>query len=148
MAYRVQHSDLPDNLLHEPKGAATAVANTVYVADGAGSGSFKNIEFKDVIFDKGTEEDITHSPIDSPLQIHDAGLRRIADRSMADVSTGGTLTSVELNAINKNFKELYDYTQSCNSSVIQVAEAVSNLEQKINSLLSTLREIGILEDNE
>lgn len=39
----VEHSQLPDDLLHEPKGASTAAAGTVYVADGAGSGSFTKL---------------------------------------------------------------------------------------------------------
>lgn len=39
----VEHSQLPDELLHEPKGASTAAAGTVYVADGAGSGSFTKL---------------------------------------------------------------------------------------------------------
>ena len=39
----VEHSQLPDELLHEPKGASTAAAGTVYVADGAGSGSFLKV---------------------------------------------------------------------------------------------------------
>lgn len=39
----VEHSQLPDELLHEPKGASTAAAGTVYVADGAGSGSFEKL---------------------------------------------------------------------------------------------------------
>ncbi len=37
----VQHSTLSSSELHEPKGAATADANTVYVADGAGSGEWR-----------------------------------------------------------------------------------------------------------
>ena len=39
----IEHNELPDELLHEPKGASTAVAGTVYVADGAGSGSFQKL---------------------------------------------------------------------------------------------------------
>ena len=39
----VEHSQLPDELLHEPKGASTAAAGTVYVADGAGSGAFQKL---------------------------------------------------------------------------------------------------------
>ena len=39
----IEHSQLPDELLHEPKGASTAAAGTVYVADGAGSGSFEKL---------------------------------------------------------------------------------------------------------
>ena len=37
----VSHSSLTTTDLHEPKGVSTAVDGTVYVADGAGSGSWK-----------------------------------------------------------------------------------------------------------
>jgi len=36
-----QHANLPDSQLHEPKGVASASVNDVYVADGAGSGTWK-----------------------------------------------------------------------------------------------------------
>lgn len=36
----IAHKDIPDAGLHEPKGVASAVAGTVYVANGAGSGSW------------------------------------------------------------------------------------------------------------
>ena len=36
----VNHSSLTDPYLHEPKGVASAVAGEVYVADGAGSGTW------------------------------------------------------------------------------------------------------------
>lgn len=39
----VEHAQLPDELLHEPKGASTAADGEVYVADGAGAGSFKKL---------------------------------------------------------------------------------------------------------
>ena len=39
----IEHAQLPDELLHEPKGASTAAAGTVYVADGAGSGAFQKL---------------------------------------------------------------------------------------------------------
>lgn len=37
------HSDLTGSDLHEPKGQAGAAANTVYAADGAGSGAHQKI---------------------------------------------------------------------------------------------------------
>ena len=37
----IQHNALTTTNLHEPKGAGTATANTVYLADGAGSGSWQ-----------------------------------------------------------------------------------------------------------
>lgn len=39
----IEHSQLPDELLHEPKGAKKAAAGTVYVADGASSGAFQKL---------------------------------------------------------------------------------------------------------
>lgn len=39
----IQHEDITDPFVHEPKGAAAAVADTVYVADGAGSGTWEKI---------------------------------------------------------------------------------------------------------
>lgn len=39
----IQHSALTTGELHEPKGTAAASADEVFVADGAGSGSFKTI---------------------------------------------------------------------------------------------------------
>lgn len=36
----MDHANIPEAGLHEPKGVSTATAGTVYVADGAGSGSW------------------------------------------------------------------------------------------------------------
>ena len=40
----IEHDSIPNSDIHEPKGADTAAADTVYVSDGAGSGSWKLIE--------------------------------------------------------------------------------------------------------
>lgn len=40
----IQHSAITDPHIHEPKGASTASVDTVWVADGAGSGAFQKIE--------------------------------------------------------------------------------------------------------
>lgn len=36
----IQHKDIAEGALHEPKGVSTAVSGTTYVADGVGSGSW------------------------------------------------------------------------------------------------------------
>ena len=40
----IEHKNLPDSELHEPKGVSSAVAGSVYVADGSGSGDWTNID--------------------------------------------------------------------------------------------------------
>lgn len=39
----IQHSNIPDAQLHEPKGVASAELNTSYFADGSGSGDWKKV---------------------------------------------------------------------------------------------------------
>lgn len=45
---QVQHSALTGSQLHEPKGAAAASVDTVYVSDGAGSGSWRKVAADEV----------------------------------------------------------------------------------------------------
>jgi hypothetical protein len=40
----IQHKDIPDAYLHEPKGVSSAGASTVYVANGSGSGSWSKVD--------------------------------------------------------------------------------------------------------
>lgn len=40
----VQHANIPDSDIHEPKGAASAQPKTLYVANGSGSGSWTKID--------------------------------------------------------------------------------------------------------
>lgn len=37
----IEHRNIPDSELHEPKGASTALVGQVYISDGAGSGSWQ-----------------------------------------------------------------------------------------------------------
>ena len=71
----VDHDALTDPELHEPKGTATAAANAVFIADGAGSGAFNS-----------------HSSFDDP-DIHepkDISTADSGDVYVANGSGGGT----------------------------------------------------------
>lgn len=86
----VNHKDLPNSELHEPKGISTASTGTVYVSDGAGSGTWQdpshaytlnaridNISTADDVYlavpQSGTITKI-YSVIDGVLTAADAGL--------------------------------------------------------------------------
>lgn len=43
----VQHKDIPDSQLHEPKGVSAASSSTVYVANGAASGAWRKLKEAD-----------------------------------------------------------------------------------------------------
>lgn len=44
----IQHRDIPDSELHEPKGVVSASASNVYVATGAATGTWRKITEEDV----------------------------------------------------------------------------------------------------
>ena len=59
----IEHKELPDDLLHEPKGASTAVAGTVYIANGAGAGSFQKLPTTSLDITKETINSLTPAVI-------------------------------------------------------------------------------------
>lgn len=44
----VEHVDIDDPNIHEPKGVSTANADTVYIADGAGSGEWASLTLETI----------------------------------------------------------------------------------------------------
>lgn len=45
---KIQHKDIPDAQRHEPKGVSVASQYQVYVANGAGSGTWKKVDARDI----------------------------------------------------------------------------------------------------
>lgn len=69
----VQHSALTDPQLHEPKGVASASANQVYLADGAGSGIWTDTHILKGYSGFASYQDTTYTSV-SPLAVS-AGVR-------------------------------------------------------------------------
>ncbi len=45
----IEHVDIPDGERHEPKGAAAATIDQVWVSNGAASGAFRTLPFQDTV---------------------------------------------------------------------------------------------------
>lgn len=144
MGLKVQHSELPDNLLHEPKGASTASENTVYVANGSGSGEFKKIDLGIVEFTRGDVDDIIPTDISDSIVIDASGLLQISNGMMTDIPYGTSLTISETDIINKNFRELYEHSQNTNTIVTELKTSIDNLNDKINELITILKTAGVV----
>lgn len=148
MAIKVQHSELTGPLCHEPKGADTAAANTIYIANGSGSGSFQQVPLSIIDFTKTTVTDITPTVIDDAVEIDGTNLTQITNEEMADVPYSAGLTVPGTNALNKNLRELYKYTVNANTRITELNTAITNLNSKVNALLAALRNAGVVEDGE
>ena len=143
----IQHADLPDQFLHEPKGARTAGVGSVYVADGNGSGSFTVLPVSSLDFDAGPLPEVVITPIPTTVDVDGTGLLETDNGVMADVTYVMQVPVQTIQEINKNFKELYvayERLVSIHSALKTDVEALTN---KVNALINTLETIGFI-DNE
>lgn len=88
----IQHSDITDPYVHEPKGASTAPVNSVYVADGSGSGSWSSVGI-DSIDMNAIEAEVQSSLNDGSLEV--TGVGHVTAR-LEDISTPGGFVIVPL----------------------------------------------------
>lgn len=140
----IEHSELPDNLLHEPKGASTAVAGTVYVADGAGSGSFTKLPTTSLDITSVSIYDITPSSIDSTVDMNGESLSQVADGTLTDVQAYVGIPQEITSKINENASELLRLYKNQSQINQQVSNSIAILENKLNEVISALRGVGIV----
>jgi hypothetical protein len=115
----IQHSQIPDNQRHEPKGISTAANRTVYVADGAASGVWRKYTDKDVNFSNKADNlfgwnDVADSLYTnaSPRAINSATRTKLTNNALAaqtDISRLGVLwntgtNSFQINDLNAVYK--------------------------------------------
>lgn len=141
----IQHSQLPDELLHEPKGASTALEGTVYIADGEGSGSFDFLPMSDVAYTRTEVASLTPATITSTVSLDGSSLSQTPDGVLLDVPAQVDVPVAITNKINENAAELlrlYDNQATINS---EVASAIGALENKLNDLITALNTAGVID---
>jgi len=99
----INHVNLTDPYLHEPRGVATAAANKVYVANGSGSGVWKphhHFVGAYIAFDSATPA-YTHDATTSPTVINPTLLTSVVDGFTVTNSPNARLVysnTVDINA--------------------------------------------------
>ena len=145
---KIQHADLPEQYLHEPKGAKTASAGTVYVANGSGSGAFGKLPVSSLDFTKDEVIKVSTTEIPTPVSENGTGLTSTADGTMSDVNYVTQVLVATIQEINKNFKELF----TIYSRDVQIHSAVKAdveaLTSKLNALIDELAGVGLITTNE
>lgn len=139
----IEHSELPDNLLHEPKGAATAAAGTVYVANGSGSGSFKKLPTTSLNITVPSVPVISHTSIAGTASLDGSTLSQAADGSLTDIPSLVNIPQTLTNKINENAAELLRLYNNQKQINQQVSTSLTNLENKLNAVISALKGIGV-----
>ena len=141
----IEHKELPDNLLHEPKGARTAQKDTVYVADGAGSGSFQKLPTTSLNITIPEITSAAHTDVDSTVDLDGSTLSQTADGSLTDIPSLVNIPQTLTNKINENAAELLRLYNNQKQINQQVSTSLMNLENKLNAVIDALKGIGIFE---
>ena len=139
----IEHNELPDELLHEPKGASTAVAGTVYVADGAGSGSFQKLPTTSLNITIPEITSAAHTDVDSTVNLDGSTLSQAADGSLTDIPSLVNIPQTLTNKINENAAELLRLYNNQKQINQQVSTSLMNLENKLNAVIDALKGIGV-----
>ena len=142
----IQHSELPDELLHEPKGASTAAEGTVYIADGAKSGTFKKIPLSSLDFKPSSVADLQPSSITPTASLNGASLSQAASGVLTDVSAFVGIPQEVTSKINQNAAELlriYNNQSQINQNIVT---SLNNLNNKLSQVIAALKGIGIIND--
>ena len=142
----IEHSELPDELLHEPKGASTAAAGTVYIADGVGSGSFTKLPTSSLDITAANIIDITPSSIDETVALDGAALAQVADGTLTDVQAFVGIPQEITSKINENAAELLRLYNNQATINQQVSNSIAILENKLNEVIVALKGVGIVND--
>lgn len=87
----IQHKDIPEAQLHEAKGASTAAADKIYVADGAGSGVWKKIAPTSLSGVTGNGSDLQHVISDGAGNFYLSAMAH-GSTYFVDITTPYTLT--------------------------------------------------------
>ena len=139
----IEHKDLPDSLLHEPKGASTAAVGTVYVADGASSGSFQKLPITSLNITIPEIATAVHTNVDATVSLDGSTLSQTADGSLTDIPSLVNIPQTLTNKINENAAELLRLYNNQKQINQQVSTSLTNLEDKLNTIIDALKGIGV-----
>ena len=139
----IEHKDLPDSLLHEPKGASTAAVGTVYVADGARSGSFQKLPITSLNITIPEIATAVHTDVDATVSLDGSTLSQTANGSLTDIPSLVNIPQTLTNKINENAAELLRLYNNQKQINQQVSTSLTNLEDKLNTIIDALKGIGV-----
>ena len=139
----IEHKELPDNLLHEPKGARTAQKDTLYVADGAGSGSFQKLPITSLNITIPEITSAEHTVVDSTVDLDGSTLSQTANGSLTDIPSLVNIPQTLTNKINENAAELLRLYNNQKQINQQVSTSLISLESKLNTVIDALKGIGV-----
>lgn len=136
----VSHASLTaDADLHEPKGTAAATAGQIYVADGAGSGSFSSIKhIQQGIYDYN---DLTTASTQIPLTL--AGTQYEMTNDGTGAFTNKTYKFTDIDDLWNTSTNRFDFTGLSLGDTVDIRFDLEATTAAVNTSMSLALELGI-----
>jgi hypothetical protein len=136
------HKNLTDPQVHEPKGISTAEENTVYFANGTGTGEWKPISLEILEFTKGAVSE----PVTEELpEIHLANYEELKQRLDGTVADAYKVGSDEaFIQCDKNIKQAGADIIALRIALEKASNNIKGLEKVVLELRSALLAAGII----
>lgn len=125
----IQHKDVTDPQIHEPKGISAADEGQVYVADGEGSGVWLKLSPSDLDFEQAEFDNTTLEPDVTARTLSDA-LSGTLTNSVADASTFAQ--------VNKNCKEITAQVLNADEMIAVLKTNVAELNRVVQAIKNQL----------
>lgn len=133
----IAHKNLTDPQLHEPKGIATAEENTVYVADGNGSGVWQTLPFSSLNYTPQATADVTgYQSIGTITNVDYSVLTPVIDGTVID--------AINMTGCNKNIKEVGTEVAQLRTELIKAFNNMDALKACLEDLRDSLITSGII----
>lgn len=116
----IEHVDIVDPEIHEPKGAASAASGRVYVANGTGSGSW--VEYPSATL---STKGIVNKAVDPVNLTENSGV--VGGTNDGNLPSLATVSAT--------------YTQA---EIVAIRDAVREVAAKLNDLMAKLRTAGVM----
>jgi hypothetical protein len=144
----IEHVDITTGEIHEPKGASSASAGQIYIADGAASGSWRYIPHASCYYDNiGTGTTITGPTtytLIGPATTGDSLPRDFTHNSLCRLTyTGTTSIDANIDAII-SFKHSTGSGQNCFFQIHKNGVAVAGAQQVVTADSANYQNASIL----
>lgn len=131
------HKNLTDPQLHEPAWISTADENTVYLANGAGSGTWKKITFEEIDFVQGSARPVEVLPAEDIEELAKGDLPAFTPVShYVDNNSFGD--------VNRNFYESLTKIEQLRNSLAIAHTNITALTQTVTELREALINAGVI----
>ena len=132
----LEHKELTDPNLHEPKGIAAASANSVYVCTGEGTGSWHPLTISEMNYTPQPLQTYNQSANPSVTTLNLAGAGATVDGSIID--------ALNFTQVNKNVKECATVCNQLNTALAIIIANYNALKANYDSLVSSLKTSGVI----